>query len=84
MVSITVRNVSDEVHRALRVQAAKHGRSTEAEIRNLLETAARPQNRVGMGTRLYQLGREIGLTDEDVALIESIHDKTPAKPMVFE
>ena len=33
MSSITVRNVPDEVHRALRVRAARHGRSTEAEIR---------------------------------------------------
>jgi len=84
MVSITVRNVPDEVHRALRVQAAKHGRSTEAEIRCLLESAAKPQNRVGLGTRLYQLGREIGLTDEDVALFETIRDKTPIERMRFE
>jgi plasmid stability protein len=32
MASVTVRNLSDEVHRALRVRAATHGRSTEAEI----------------------------------------------------
>jgi len=84
MVSITVRNVPDEVHRALRVQAAKHGRSTEAEIRSLLEVAAKPENRVRLGTRLYELGRKVGLTDEDVALFESIRDRTPAQPMVFE
>jgi len=84
MVSITVRNVPDEVHRAIRVQAAKHGRSTEAEIRSLLEVAAKPENRVGLGTKLYELGRKIGLTDEDVALFESIRDRTPAQPMVFE
>lgn len=29
MASITVRNVPDEVHRALRVRAAQHGRSAE-------------------------------------------------------
>jgi plasmid stability protein len=34
MASITVRNVPDEVHRALRVLAARHGRSAEAEIRD--------------------------------------------------
>jgi len=84
MVSITVRNVPDEVHRAIRVQAAKHGRSTETEIRCLLEAAVKPQNRVGLGIRLFQLGREIGLTDEDVELIQRLRDKTPAEPMVFE
>ncbi|MDK1494618.1 plasmid stabilization protein, partial [Sinorhizobium sp. 7-81] len=30
MAILTVRNVPDEVHRALRVRAAMHGRSTEA------------------------------------------------------
>ena len=38
MAMITVRNILDAVHRALRVQAAQHGRSTEAEVpRNLGE-----------------------------------------------
>ncbi|WP_415859309.1 FitA-like ribbon-helix-helix domain-containing protein, partial [Burkholderia multivorans] len=32
---ITVRNLSDEVHRALRIRAAQHGRSTEAEVRDI-------------------------------------------------
>ncbi|MFB9619792.1 FitA-like ribbon-helix-helix domain-containing protein [Brooklawnia cerclae] len=35
MAVLTVRNVPDEVHRALRVQAAEHGRSTEAEVREI-------------------------------------------------
>ena len=30
MAMLTVRNLPDDVHRALRVQAAQHGRSTEA------------------------------------------------------
>lgn len=33
MAVLTVRNVPDEVHRALRLLAAQHGRSTEAEVR---------------------------------------------------
>ena len=33
MAMLTVRNLPDDVHRALRVQAALHGRSTEAEVR---------------------------------------------------
>lgn len=33
MAMLTVRNLPDEVHRALRVQAALHGHSTEAEVR---------------------------------------------------
>jgi plasmid stability protein len=38
MAMLTVRNVPDEVHRALRVRAALHGRSAEAEVRDILET----------------------------------------------
>lgn len=33
MPSITIRNIPDEVHRAIRVRAATHGRSAEAEVR---------------------------------------------------
>lgn len=33
MHNLTVRNLPDETHRALRVRAARHGRSTEAEVR---------------------------------------------------
>lgn len=36
MAMLTVRNLPDDVHRALRVQAALHGRSTEAEVREIL------------------------------------------------
>lgn len=46
MPSITVRNLPDEVHRALRVRAAKHGRSTEAEVRGILARAVKPPERV--------------------------------------
>ena len=42
MATLTVRNLPDEVHRALRVRAAQHGRSTEAEIREILTLAVRP------------------------------------------
>ncbi|MBN3269854.1 plasmid stability protein [Bordetella bronchiseptica] len=57
MSSITVRNVPEEVHRALRVRAATHGRSTEAEIRAILENAVLPDGRVKLGTLLSHIGR---------------------------
>ena len=52
MASITVRNVPDEVHRALRVLAAQHGRSAEAEIRDILERAVKPANAFASATHL--------------------------------
>ena len=56
MASITVRNVPDEVHRALRVLAARHGRSAEAEIRDILERAVKPAKRVRIGGALAAFG----------------------------
>jgi len=84
MPSITVRNVPDDVHRALRVRAAQHGRSAEAEIRDILERAVKPESRLRMGDALASLGRKLELTDEDLANIEQVRDKTPAEPPRFE
>ncbi len=82
MPAITVRNVPDEVHRALRVRAATHGRSTEAEIRDILEKSVRPEQRIRMGDALAELGRRVGLKDQDLLVFQ--RDKKPAEPMSFE
>jgi len=79
MASVTVRNLPDETHRALRVRAATHGRSTEAEIRAILENAVHPEGRIKLGTLLAEIGREVGGID-----LEIERDKTPAEPMSFE
>jgi len=84
MATVTVRNLPDEVHRALRVRAAHHGRSTEAEIRDILEATTRPPERLRIGTALAELGKRIGLTDEQWDAIEQTRDRTPVKPMSFE
>lgn len=84
MPSITVRNVPDEVHRALRIQAAQHGRSAEAEIREILTNAVKPESRVKLGTLLANLGQEVALTDQEVAAIDAVRDRAPTKPLDFE
>ena len=85
MATVNVRNLPDAVHRALRVRAATHGRSTEAEIRFILEEATRPAERVKLGSLLSSIAREAGgLTDKEHVLFESVRDKTPAEPMRFE
>ena len=84
MPSITVRNIPDEVHRALRVLAARHGRSAEAEIRDILANAVKPQGRKQLGSLLAEIGRQARLSDEEFAIIEQVRDKTPAWPMTFE
>lgn len=84
MPSVTVRNVPDEVHRALRVRAAQHGRSAEAEIRKILENAVQPEGRVKLGSLLASIGRKINLSDDEFSIFEQSRDKTPAKPVDFE
>jgi plasmid stability protein len=66
MPAVTVRNLSDETHRALRVRAAHHGRSTEAEIRDIIEAAVRPPERVKLGSLLTAIGRDAELSDSDI------------------
>ena len=84
MAMLTVRNLPDEVHRALRVQAAQHGRSTEAEVRAILESAVKPPERVRMGDALAALGRGVGLTDREFALMNRSRDTKAAQPMRFD
>lgn len=84
MAILTVRNLPDEVHRALRVRAAQHGRSTEAEVREILESTVKPQERVKLGSLLAEIGRKANLSDEDIAIIESVRVKTPARAARFE
>ena len=60
MASITVRNIPDEVHRALRVRAAAHGRSTEAEVRDILASVALPDSRLQIGLELRKFADSFG------------------------
>lgn len=64
MTALTVRNLSDETHRALRLRAAQHGRSTEAEIRSILDAAVKPS--AGLGSLLLAIGREAGGVTLDI------------------
>lgn len=79
MPAVTIRNLSEEAHRALKVRAARHGRSTEAEIRDILEAAVRPAQRVKLGSLLAEIGREAGGVE-----LEIERDKTPSEPISFE
>ena len=84
MAMLTVRNLPDEVHRALRVRAALHGHSAEAEVREILAIAVKPESRVLLGDALAALGRKIGLRNEDFEILDQVRDKTPAESLRFE
>ncbi len=82
MAKLTVRNLPDEVHRALRVRAAVHGRSTEAEVRAILQETVLPKGRVELGSLLTAVGQRARLKEEESAGI-ALRDSTPAKPVEF-
>ncbi len=84
MAMLTVRNLPDDVHRALRVRAAQHGRSTEAEVREILAGAVKPETRVRLGDALAALSLKVGLTNEDFEIFQQVRDKKPAEPHSFE
>ena len=84
MAMLTVRNIPDEVHRALRVRAALQGHSMEAEVRAILESAVSPAGRVKLGSLLADLGQQARMSDEEFAVFEQVRDKTPAHPVNFE
>ena len=79
MPAITVRNLTEEVLRGLKVRAAINGRSTEAEVRAILERAIRPDGEPGVGTVLRNLGQEFGGID-----INFKRDPTPAGNIEFD
>ena len=84
MPMLSVRNISDEVHRALRVRAAHHGHSMEAEVREILESVVSPTGRVKLGSLLADMGKRAKLSEAEFAVFEQVRDKTPARPVSFE
>ena len=83
MAAVTIRKLSESAHRALKVRAARNNRSTEAEMRAILEAAARPAERLRLGTALADRSRKIGLANADVEALERIRDRRPAEPLRF-
>jgi antitoxin FitA len=75
MPAIVLRNISAKTRRALRVRARRHGRSTEAEIRAILDGAVNPGARIRLGSALAKLAKPFGGLDLEIA-----RDRTPAEP----
>jgi plasmid stability protein len=66
MRAVAIRNLPEETYRALKVRAAQHGRSTEAEIREILKSAVHPPERIKLGSELAAIAREFGGVDLDI------------------
>jgi antitoxin FitA len=84
MAMLTVRNLPDDIHRALKARATRHGRSTEAEVREIIALAVKPVERIRLGDALPALSRALGLSNADFEALESSRSKLPAEPLRFE
>ena len=78
MAAVTVRKLSEKTHRALKVRAARNGRSTEAEIRAILNEAVGVKTEAGLGTQLAALGKRFGGID-----LKIVRDPRPIRPAKF-
>ena len=79
MPAVTVRRLPEEIHRALKLRAAQNGRSTEAEIRHILEESVLPKPRLRIVSELAALGRRYGGIEIDYK-----RDRRPIEPAEFE
>jgi plasmid stability protein len=79
MPAVTVRNLPAAVHRALKLRAARNARSTEAEIRVILEEAVAPKARIKIGSELAAFGQRYGGIE-----LNYKRDRRPIEPAEFE
>jgi plasmid stability protein len=67
MASVSIRGLDDEVRERLRVRAARHGRSMEAEIRTILvDAVSDPNTSQGLFTELLDRFGDIGGVELDL------------------
>ena len=76
MPSMTVRNLSEDLHRRIRLYAAEHGLSAEAAVRRLLDEATRPAERLGDVVVAYAPALAVDFP-------ETPQDRTPVTPADF-
>ncbi len=81
MGQLIVRNLEEVVKIGLRRRAARHGRSVEEEVREILRNAVRDENEPAppLGSRIAARFAEVGFEDE----IQE-HRGTPVQPATFE
>lgn len=77
MAQLTVRNVNDQVVRALKQRAATHGRSAEAEHRELLRKALLP-GQESFATRARALRQRLRSSVDSSAVIRADRDRDAA------
>ena len=80
MAQLIVRDIENEVKAKLQRRAKRHGRSMEEEVREILRDATKAEgaSRKGLGTRIAERFREIGLKPgEDIRELRDIKLRVP-------
>lgn len=83
MSDVTIRNLPGATYRALKARAARHDRSTDAEIRDILETAVRPETRLRLGSTLADNSLRLGLTNQDIDALDHIRTEVQAEDAIL-
>jgi len=75
MAQFVVRHLEEVVKARLKRRAARHGRSMEEEVRNILRDAVKEHERpeAKLGSRMTARFAKVGLTTE----LPELHDQTP-------
>ncbi|MBO6552705.1 MAG: Arc family DNA-binding protein [Roseitalea sp.] len=79
MAQIIIRQLPDEVHRALKAQARDHGRSAEAEARAILAKSLNGDERPKAGDMIADIWSGADLTGVDIK-----RNRTPHEPPNLE
>ncbi|MDA8062992.1 MAG: plasmid stabilization protein [Actinomycetota bacterium] len=66
MSTLTVRNLDEDLKARLRVRAARHGRSMEAEVREILRESLAGSQQRRVGSRIH--ARLVGLGLDEIEL----------------
>ena len=68
MATLTIRGLDEETHARLRIRAAQHGRSMEAEVRTILAECLTPYAPdFGLGSRIHARFAGLGGVDLDLS-----------------
>jgi len=79
MATLTIRGLDDEIRDRLRVRAAEHGRSMEAEARAILADSVAPEPEYGLGSRIHARFAAIGGADDLIEMLPA-RDEFPRAP----
>ncbi|WP_067853279.1 FitA-like ribbon-helix-helix domain-containing protein [Nocardia shimofusensis] len=79
MATLTIRGFDDELHLRLRLQAARHGRSMEAEVRAILADQLESSPPARLGSRIRARFAQLGGAELDLPA----RDQAP-RPAEFE